>query len=40
MYLRIVNHLDMNAEIWGAVVFGILAIASCVALAGAFNGIL
>ncbi len=40
MYLRIVNPLDTNAEVWGAVVFGVLALASCAALAAAFNGIL
>ncbi len=40
MYYRIVNHLDTYAEIWGAVVFGVLAVASCAALAAALNGIL
>ena len=36
----IMNHIDNHAEIWGAVIFGVLAIASCAALAAAFNGIL
>jgi hypothetical protein len=38
--LRIVNHFDNHAEIWGAVLLGVCAIASCVAMAAAFNGAL
>ena len=40
MYYRIVNHLDTHTEIWGAVVFGVLAVAACAALAAALNGVL
>ena len=37
---RFINHLDNHAELWGAVVLGAMAIASCFAVAGALNGIL
>ena len=37
---RIVNHLDDHAEVWGAFAFGILAIASCAAVAFALSGVL
>jgi hypothetical protein len=37
---RIVNHLDEHAEVWGACAFGILAVASCAAIAFALGGIL
>jgi hypothetical protein len=37
---RIVNHLDNYAEVWGAFAFGILAVASCAAIAFALGGIL
>jgi hypothetical protein len=38
--LRFINHIDNHAEVWGAVLFSVCAIASCVAMAAAFNGAL
>ena len=37
---RIFHHFDDYTEVWGAIVFGILAIMSCAAMAWACNGIL
>lgn len=37
---RIYNFFDNYGEIWGAVVFGVLTIAACVAMAAALNGAL
>jgi len=35
---HIYNFFDNHMEVWGAVVFGLLAIAACVAMAAALNG--
>ena len=37
---RIFNYFDNHMEFWGAVVFGIVAITACVAMAAALNGAL
>ncbi len=37
---RIFHHFDDYTEVWGAIVFGILAVMSCAAMAWACNGIL
>jgi len=37
---HIYNFLDNHMEVSGAVVFGILALGACVALAAAINGVL
>ena len=37
---RFINHLDNHAEVFGAVVLGVLAVASCVVMAAACNGLL
>jgi hypothetical protein len=37
---HIYNFFDNHGEVWGAVVFGVLAIAACVAMAAALNGAL
>lgn len=34
------NFIDNHGELWGAVVFGVLAVAACVALAAALNGVM
>ncbi len=35
---RIFNYFDNHMEFWGAVVFGVLVITACVAMAAALNG--
>jgi hypothetical protein len=37
---RIINHFDNHAELWGAIVLGAMAVASCIAMAAAFGGAL
>ena len=37
---RIINYFDDHMEVWGAIAFGVLAFAACVALAAAINGVL
>jgi hypothetical protein len=37
---RIIHHIEYHAEAWGAVALGIFMVASCVAMAAAFNGVL
>lgn len=35
---HIYDYLDNHMEAWGAILFGVLAIGGCIALAAALNG--